>query len=252
MPHPDVAGHVMRTRFPFVPPSSPLAVVESVMDQHNLDLLPVLAPGPTLAGVVLRRDLHQSDWSDEIMAETTAAEVLHEEIAPVGYDEDVPHAVERMATMRVTALPVESPGHRIEGLLVLRDLPAKEGRLTWLRQRAALRVPDMLGGLGLLVIALAIAGFMRSGPRWVTWVNLAAGGLALLASLMVYKPFIVGVGLAAFLGFALIALFTFCVGTDVRGWLTWPQLVFGLGFLALFVTSAFGPDERPARLPSVM
>jgi CBS domain-containing protein len=250
MPHPEVAGHVMRTRFPFVPPSSPLAVVENVMDQHNLDLLPVLSPGPTLDGVVLRRDLHQNDWSDEIMAETTAAEVLHE-IAPASYDEAVPHAVERMATARVTALPVESAAHRIEGLLVLRDLPAT-GRLTWLRQRAALQVPRALATLGMLLIALALAGFYRRGPGWVTWVDLAAGGLGLLASLTVYRPFAVGIGLAAFLGFVLIALFAFCVAADVRGWLTWLQLAFALCFLAAFATGARGPNEAPARATSPM
>jgi CBS domain-containing protein len=236
----EVAGHAMRRRFPSVPPNTPLDLVGQVMERTHLDLVPVVLPGRRIAGVVLKSDLPQPG--------KTAAEVMHLDLASATYEEPIPSVLDKMAAAHVTALPVELPGHCIEGLVVLADLTA-ESRAAARAARAHMAVTrarlvmDRVAApasvaLGLCLLAVATWAGALNGPAWLSWLGVAGAALATVAAGLFRTPEVVAIALWALLGASFLAIFIFCRLIGAPGWVTWSHLAIACCFVLLVVAGA--------------
>jgi CBS domain-containing protein len=246
---PEVAGDVMRAHFPSAPPDMRLRDVLELMEDTDLDVLPVSEPDHRLLGVVLKHDVEDrlvdSGWGNTL---ETAADALRHDVPSLSHAAPIPAAAAEMRADGVLDLPVVTPDGHIEGLLVLRDIegrPALRTRARALVERwgePAARLGAVSIGCALVSVAMLAWGY--GAPTWVVGVTAFCALLAVLTAGMLVEPTMVGVGVGAILTFSLLALFGFGVSRSSLPWLPWVHLALAIGTAgAVALGAVLAPPE---------
>jgi CBS domain-containing protein len=245
-----VAGDVMRAHYPSAPPDMRLRDVLELMEDTDLDLLPVTEPDHRLLGVVLKHEVEDrlvdSGWGNTT---ETAADALRHDIPALSHEAPIPTAAAEMRADGVLDLPVVTPDGHIEGLVVLRDIEARQTFRT--RARAlferwgepAARASAAL--IGCALVSIAVLGFAYGAPLWVAWVDAFGALLAVIAAGTLHRPNMVGVGVGAVLTFSLLVMFGFGLARPTVTWLPWAQLVLAIGLAGAIAVGAMRAPPLP-------
>ncbi len=120
--------HVMRGRVPTCRADHNLAAVAATMWERSVGVVPVVDDRGRAVGMVTDRDIAIAVGTRHRMASDIAVgEVMSTDLASVGPDEDLNHALEQMRRRRVRRLPVLEDDGTLVGILSIDDLAATAG-----------------------------------------------------------------------------------------------------------------------------
>ena len=106
-----------------------LAEAASFMWDYDCGMLPVVADGGTVVGLITDRDICIGGATrDRNLANIAVEEIIRGEVYSCASEDDVRKALETMQERRVRRLPVVAPDGTLEGILSINDitLNAKE------------------------------------------------------------------------------------------------------------------------------
>ena len=114
----------MTTAVPTLEAGAVLGTAASVMIEHGVNHLPVLAPDGALAGIVTSWDIAKA----VARGITGLDAVMTRDVVTVGPDETVGEAAARMEAHAISALPVVDDDHRLIGIVSSEALSRLVGR----------------------------------------------------------------------------------------------------------------------------